>query len=182
MELNSDLLKQAKKGDLSAFEEILLVFEKAIFNYNFKLLGQKQDAEDATQQTFIKLYKSLSGIDEEKKLSPWLYAVATNTAYDILRKRKYKVEVELNEEISENTETETADDPYYEVERQFDTQTIQGHLANLKPIQRSIILLHYYKQFSLEEISDLLKMPIGSVKTHLHRGRKELKKIISPDL
>ncbi len=177
-EFAPDDLEMAKAGDLAAFERILSVFEKPIFSYAYRLLGDRGDAEDATQETFIKFYKNLARLDAGQPLKSWLYAVATNTAYDILRKKKYIIEVGLEEAEHRTAETEIGEDPYYQAGRQFDAEIIQKHLLGLKPIQRAVILLYYYKGLGIEEISQITSLPPGTVKTHLHRGRQELKQLI----
>jgi RNA polymerase sigma-70 factor (ECF subfamily) len=83
-----ELLAQAKGGSLAAFEKILYLYEKPIFNYICRLTRQKEDAEDLTQQTFIKLYKSLKSINLDKSFKSWLYKIATNTTYDWFRKKE----------------------------------------------------------------------------------------------
>ncbi len=179
MEINTKLLEKAKKGDLGAFEEIVSLFERPIFSFVYRLLGNRQDAEDATQETFVKLYKKIGKADTSQNFKSWIYTIATNTAYDILRKRKHVVETELEEAILIPDETETGEDPYYQADRQFDAGVVQSHLLKLKPAQRSVILLHYNQDFSIEQIAAITGLPTGTIKTHLHRGRNELKKIIA---
>jgi RNA polymerase sigma-70 factor (ECF subfamily) len=107
-----------------------------------------------------------------------VFAIAINTAYDSLRKRKYVIETDLTEAIDMKDETKLGEDPYYTAEREVNAQMVQKHLNQLKPVQKNLILLYYYKEFSLQEIADLLNMPLGTVKTNLFRAREELKKLI----
>ncbi len=178
MDIDPEIITKAIHKDLTAFEEVVFAFEKPIFNYLFRLLGSRLDAEDAVQTTFIKVYKHLTSYKPEKKFSTWVFAIATNTAYDLLRKRKYVIETDLSEADTYINETKLGEDPYYTAEREVNAQMVQKHLNQLKPVQKNLILLYYYKEFSLQEIADLLNMPLGTVKTNLFRAREELKKLI----
>jgi RNA polymerase sigma-70 factor (ECF subfamily) len=178
MDIDPEIITKAINKDLIAFEQVVFTFEKPIFNYLFRLLGNKPDAEDAVQDTFIKVYKNLKTYQPEKKFSTWVFAIAINTAYDSLRKRKYVIETDITEAINLKDETKIGEDPYYTAEREVNAQMVQKHLNQLKPVQKNLILLYYYKEFSLQEIADLLNMPLGTVKTNLFRAREELKKLI----
>ncbi len=177
--LSPQIIINAQKGDLLAFEQIVFALEKLIFNYLFRLLGSKSDAEDAVQDTFIKVYKNLKTYQPEKKFSTWVFAIAINTAYDSLRKRKYVIETDLTKALDLKDETKLGEDPYYTAEREVNAQIVQKHLNQLKPVQKNLVLLYYYKDFSLQEIADLLKMPLGTIKTNLFRAREELKELIT---
>lgn len=178
MQTEEKLIILAKQGDLAAFEELVYLYEKPIYNYLLRMLGHSQNAEDATQDTFIKLFKSFKNVDPSRKFSSWVYKIATNTALDLIRKHKSAPTSDLTEEFDNISETDLTVDPYYMVEAVVDAEIIQKHLQKLSIIQRSVVLLYYYKDFSLNEISEQLNMPVGTIKTHLFRGRKALKQFI----
>ena len=166
-----ELLILAKNGDLEAFEKILYTYEKPIFNYLYRLVRQKQDAEDLTQAAFIKLYKSLKFIDPDKNFKSWLYKIATNTAYDWFRKKKRQAEL-LVPEAEEYLETNQAEEAYYEVETAFE---LEQALDQIKPVYKSVLLLYYKEELSYQEIADSLGLPINTVKTYIRRGKQILK-------
>lgn len=175
-----NILESAKNGNLKSFEKILFQYEKAIFNYLLKITGQKQDAEDLAQETFIKLYLSLDKIEIDKSFKAWLYKIATNTAYDWLRRKKKQPFLSNIEDIQEKIESETnKSDPAYYMEQK---ETVNAGLDKINPAHRSVLLLYYFQDFSYGEIADILGIPVNTVKTHLYRAKRSLKeKIQDPD-
>lgn len=167
------LIKSAKLGSLEAFEQILFLYEKRIFNYVYRLIGQKQDAEDLTQDTFIKLYKNIIHADESRSFKSWVYKIATNTVYDWLRKKRGYKESLIIDDPENSFETIEDDDPYYRLESKTDLETA---MARLKPIHRTVLLLFYQQELSYEEIAHNLAIPVNTVKTHLYRAKNCLKK------
>lgn len=170
-----ELIIKLKAGSFEAFEELLLKYEKQIFNYAYRIMSNAADAEDLTQEVFIRLYTKRKTIDLEKGIKNWLYAIATNAAYDIFRKKKHIKEVFLEE--GDELETMPVDSPYYHIERAKD---IESALEVLKPAHRTTLMLFYKEDFSYEEIAEFLKVPINTVKTYIRRGKEALKKAL-PD-
>lgn len=169
-----ELLSKLNAGNFKAFEEILLKYEKKIFNYTYRLTSNTADAEDLVQETFLRLYDKRNTLAPEKGAKNWLYKVATNAAYDIFRKRKRAGEVFLEE--NDELETKPGDSPYYHIERIKD---IESALACLRPEYRSALLLFYKEGFSYEEIAVLLDAPLNTVKTYIRRGKENLKKSLA---
>lgn len=172
-DLNNEkkLLIEAKGGSIEAFEKILFFYEKPIYNYIYRLVKQKQDAEDLTQATFIKLYKSLKSINLDKNFKSWLYKIATNTTYDWFRKKKREAEM-LVTEPDEYFETLEPDEAYYSTE---DIQALDNALDKLKPIHKSVLLLFYKESLQYQEIAEALNLPINTVKTHIYRAKESLR-------
>lgn len=167
-----ELLILAKNKNLEAFEKILFLYDKSIYNYLYRLTGRKEDAEDLTQKTFIKLYKSLKSINLDKNFKAWLYRIATNTAYDWFRKKKREAEL-LITEPDKYFETLEPEDAYYNVET---SQELESALNKLKPIHKSVLLLFYKESLQYQEIAEALNIPLNTVKTHLYRAKEALKK------
>ena len=107
--MEKNILINAKRGDLEAFEYILSFYEKAIYNYCLRILKNSHNAKDATQETFIKVYTHRKLIDPEKNIKTWIFTIATNTVYDFLRGKKRKNEISLEEKI----ETISSFEAYY---------------------------------------------------------------------
>jgi RNA polymerase sigma-70 factor (ECF subfamily) len=172
MNIPVEIIERAKKGDLFAFEQIIFEFEKPLWNYLVRLSGNKDDAEDLIQETFVKVYKHLKSIDGTKNIKSWIYTIATNTAYDHLRKRKREALVELDEEYETNVEN-TA---YYpvSVEENIETKDVSAAIDRLDDLYKGPILLYYKDGFSYEEIADMLSIPINTLKTRLSRAKKQL--------
>ena len=141
------------------------------------MLGNRFDAEDTTQETFIKVYKNLVSCDPEREFSPWLYKIATNTAYDCLRKKQGNRELSFEdldiEILDSKIETINASKSYKLIEEANDTEIA---LSRLKPIHKAVLLLYYRDDLSYASIAETLQLPMNTVKTHISRAKKELKK------
>ncbi len=170
-----ELVTKLKAGDFDAFEELLLKYEKPIFNYAYRLTYKKADAEDLTQETFLRLYDKRKTLDPEKGAKNWLYAVATNIAYDLFRKRKRANELPL--EGNEEAETIADREAYHHIERAKD---IEAAIDRLKPKYKSALVLFYKEDFSYEEIAASMEIPVNTVKTYIRRGKEALKELL-PD-
>lgn len=172
MSIPAETIERAKKGDLLAFEQIIFEFEKPLWNYLVRLSGSRDDAEDLIQETFVKVYKHIKTIDSTKNIKSWIYTIATNTAYDYLRKRKREALVELDEEYETNAEN-TA---YYSVsvEENIESKDVSAAIDRLDVLYKGPILLYYKDGFSYEEIAEMLSIPINTLKTRLSRAKKQL--------
>lgn len=172
-QIDPSIVAMAAARDVAAFEQILSAFEQPIFRYVQRFVRQRQDAEDLTQEIFIKVYRHLSQFDQEKKFSVWLYAIATNTVYDWLRKKKRSQELLILDE--EGVETIDTEQTYLSIEVHHD---VTQALEKLQPIYKTALLLFYNDGFRYEEIADILHLPLNTVKTYLYRGKQQLKKIL----
>ncbi len=170
--VNKKILSDAKNKSFKAFEAILSRYEKPIFNYIFRLVNHRQDAEDLTQETFIKVYTHLSSIDPEKSFQAWLYKIATNTVYDWSRKKGVHSELFIIDDPESGFETIDEDFSYINIETAKD---VENALGALKPAYRAVLLLFYWQDLSYEEISSALSLPVNTVKTHLRRAKNALK-------
>ena len=167
--LEKDILIRAREGDLFAFEQILFFYEKAIYNYCLRVLKNSQNTKDVVQDTFIKVYNHRKEINPEKNIKTWIFTIATNTAYDFLRGKKRKNETSLDDEI----ETISSLKAYY-IEEGLVSDVDQA-LLQINPEYRKVLLLFYQQGFAYQEIADILAMPINTVKTHILRGKEQLK-------
>ncbi|WP_047980536.1 RNA polymerase sigma factor SigW [Ornithinibacillus contaminans] len=181
MELIREKIKQVKKGDQAAFEDVVMFYQDRIFQHCLRMLGNVHEAEDIAQEAFIRAYVNIHSYDEHRKFSTWLYRIATNLTIDRLRKRKpdYYLDAEVKGTDGLDMYSQLAADeklPEDEVEGIELQSYIQQQIAQLPPKYRSIIMLRYLEDFSLQEISDILDIPLGTVKTRIHRGREALRK------
>lgn len=174
-------IKKVKKGDQSAFEDIVVLFQSKIYQHCYRMLGNAHEAEDVAQEAFIRAYVNIHSYDDNRKFSTWLYRIATNLSIDRLRKRKpdYFLDAEIKGTDGLDMYSQLATDarlPEEEVQGMELEKMIYQEIANLPPIYRSIITLRYLEEFSLKEISEILDLPLGTVKTRIHRGREALRK------
>lgn len=165
------IILAAKKKDLRAFEELLFLYEKRIYNYIFKLIGQKQDSEDLTQEVFIKLYKNLGSINPDKNFKTWLYTIATNTIYDWFRRKARRPELFIIDNEGGLLETSDTELTY----KIADNDSLKQAFDNIKPIYKQVLLLFYYQGFSYQEIGEILSAPLNTVKTYIRRAKIALK-------
>ena len=167
--IDKDILIRASKGDVNAFEHILSFYEKAVYNYCLHILKNTANAKDAVQETFIKVYTNRKTIDPEKNIKTWIFTIATNTVYDFLRKKKRKNEISLDEE----NETISSVEAYYPQEGLL--SDVDKALGKINPEYKKALLLFYQQGFEYKEIADILLLPINTVKTHIARGKEQLK-------
>ena len=169
--IEKDLIISAQQGDMVAFEKLVCIYERPIFSYILRIVNRREDAEDVAQDAFVKFFIHIKDIKPEKGCKSWLYATATNTAYDCLRHKQHRPEDLI---IDSDRETKHLDPTYTTIEADINSQDLERALLQLKPIYASILLLFFKEGFSYEEIAVMLNLPIGTVKTHLHRAKAAL--------
>lgn len=174
-------IKQVKKGDQNAFAEIVDIYKDKIYQLCYRMLGNSHEAEDIAQEAFIRAYVNINSYDMDKKFSTWLYRIATNLTIDRIRKKKpdYYLDAEVTGTEGLTMYSQVAADvalPEDQVETMELQQMIQKEILKLPDKYRTVIVLKYIDELSLIEISEILDMPIGTVKTRIHRGREALRK------
>ncbi len=168
---DKELVLLAIKGDMKAFEQLVSLYEKPIFGYIVRFVNHKENAEDLTQETFIKIFRSLKTFDPEYKFKTWLFTVATNTVYDWLRKAKKNKEIFIVDDPDINFETI---DDRWSYKLTEDKELVDNALKNIKPVYQSVIVLFYRDELSYQEIAEVLKVPINTVKTYIYRAKEAL--------
>ncbi|MET3574428.1 RNA polymerase sigma factor SigW [Bhargavaea ullalensis] len=174
-------IKQVLKGDQSAFEEIVSLYQNRLYQVCYRMLGNRHEAEDITQEAFIRAYINLHTFDQKRKFSTWLYRIATNLCIDRIRKKKPDAFLDAPVPGTEGLDhySSIAHDsplPEEEVERMELQDRVQYEIGRLPDKYRSAIVLRYIEELPLQEISEILELPLGTVKTRIHRGREALRK------
>ncbi|AEE91753.1 RNA polymerase, sigma-24 subunit, ECF subfamily [Tepidanaerobacter acetatoxydans Re1] len=177
MSAEKDLVRRAKRGDISAFEDLISGYEKKVYNTAYRFFNNAEDAMDVSQEIFIKIFTSLRRFREDSSFSTWLYRIAVNTCIDFLRKKRedvfpIKEEIAMDDKIKLGFQTEL---PEEFVEKQETKQAIMKAISTLPEEQRICIILRDVQGFSYTEISDILSCSLGTVKSRLFRGRRALK-------
>jgi len=162
---------------LNNFEDLVKKHQKEIVNFHYRLVGNCFEAEDLAQETFIKAYKKLDSVKDQKKIKSWLFSIARNITIDFFRRKKEKT-VALDNTILENYSRENAVDYQAQVINNEISKELQACIQKLQPEDRMIIKLLYYEGFSYKEIADLMNMNHNTLKSRLHRARKMLLEII----
>ncbi|MEK4145673.1 RNA polymerase sigma factor SigW [Robertmurraya sp. FSL W8-0741] len=173
-------IKQVLKGDQNAYAEIVEIYKDKVFQLCFRMLGNRHEAEDMAQEAFIRAYVNIASFNIDLKFSTWLYRIATNLCIDRIRKKKpdFYLDAEVSGTDGLTMYSQVPSDsalPEEEVESIELHETIQREIAKLPEKYRSVIVLKYIEELSLNEISKILDMPLGTVKTRIHRGREALR-------
>lgn len=174
-------IKQVLKGDQNAYADIVNLYQHKLYQVCFRMLGNKQEAEDIAQEAFIRAYINLHSYDQNRKFSTWLYRIGTNLCIDRIRKKKpdfyLDAEVAGTEGLDMYSQIASNEKLPEEAVEQMELQDrIQYEISRLSDKYRSVIVLKYIEELSLQEISEILDMPLGTVKTRIHRGREALRK------
>jgi RNA polymerase sigma-70 factor, ECF subfamily len=180
--LVANMVAQVKKGDQEAFEGIVDLFKDKIYRHCYRMVGDGHEAEDLAQETFLRAYRNISKYNNEFKFSTWIYRIATNLCIDRLRKKKpdYYLDAEVPGTDGANMYSQlSADDPLPEqvVTENERWNELQEEIMKLPEKYRTAIVLKYVEDLSLEEISQIMDIPVPTVKTRIHRGREALKKV-----
>lgn len=174
-------IKQVLKGDQEAFGEIVEIYKDRIFSLCYRMLGNRHEAEDIAQEAFVRAYVNIESFQLNRKFSTWLYRIATNLCIDRIRKKKpdYFLDAEIagTEGLTLYSQlAATGKPPDAEVETLELQEIVQSEIMRLPDKYRSVIILRYIDDLSLNEIAEALEMPLGTVKTRIHRGREALRK------
>lgn len=174
-------IKQVLKGDQNAFGEIVELYKDKVYLLCYRMLGNRHEAEDMAQEAFIRAYVNIESFNINLKFSTWIFRIATNLCIDRIRKKKpdYYLDAEIAGTDGLTMYSQIAVDgvlPQDELESLELHETIQHEILQLPDKYRSVIVLRYLEELSLKEISDVLDLPLGTVKTRVHRGREALRR------
>lgn len=170
------LIEAAKSGDQEAFRHIVERYQGAVYNLAYRMLGNPDDAEDAAQEIFVRVYRQLARYDSSRKFSTWVLAIATNYCIDQLRRRR--VQFVPLEQIVPWARTREAGPERLALDREV-TDELQDLLKRLPEKYRAVLILRYWEDLSCAEIGATLSLPEGTVKTQLHRARKAVERLMA---
>jgi RNA polymerase sigma-70 factor (ECF subfamily) len=168
---DADLIHRARKGDVDAFNLLVSRWDKRVFNYILRLVNSREDALDLCQDTFLKAYQNLKKLEEASRFAPWIFRIAHNEAYSLLRKRRPEVDA------GEGLPPDHAKSREYPVELSL---AAAAALERLSADQRETVVLKVYQGFKFEEISEILEIPVSTVKSRLYTALDVLKSELAP--
>ncbi len=181
-ELNgAELVRRARAGDGAAWEEIVSNFSRRIFNLAYRFTSSIEAAEDLTQEVFIRIYKTLDQYDAKQgDLSNWLMRLARNLIIDDYRHRQRNPQNTMADDVDEHAYhlRSVGTSAHKEMERRELCAQVQEGIDKLPPDLRTCVILRDIEELSYQEIVDVLKIPEGTVKSRINRGRIELAKIL----
>lgn len=194
MEVKSNLTEKAQRdlvlvkdavenGSQKAYAELMGLYRDTIYFMLLKMTGHAEDAEDLTIEAFGKAFKNIAQYTPDYAFSTWLFKIASNNCIDHMRKKKKNVLVqESNEEISESGNVKNlpseSSDPEENLIKNQKVKLMREVVEKLKPRYKQLVELRYFKEFSYEEISEELDLPLGTVKAQLFRAREFLFNIL----
>ena len=179
-----DLVALARKGSEAAYRELLARYQRPVFSLVYRMVRNREQAEDLAQETFVRVFQNIERFDARYKFSSWIFKIANNLAIDSLRRRD-PATVSLDgsahavdaEQIEASRIDAVSDEPNpeQELEARELGSAIEGAVGQLRPEYRTAILLRHVEGRPYEEIADIMGLPLGTVKTYIHRARSELR-------
>jgi RNA polymerase sigma-70 factor (ECF subfamily) len=176
-----ELVEKAQKGDLAAFEELVVIYQDRVFTHCCHLTGNRDDGQDLAQDVFVQAFKSIKSFRFKADFGTWLHRIAVNSWINQVRKQNKISFIFLDEPIKNlngeaKRELAAVDEPLdMQVERQEFLSIIQSALNNLSPEYRVVLVLREIEGYSYEEIMKMLNCSLGTVKSRLNRARRALK-------
>jgi RNA polymerase sigma-70 factor (ECF subfamily) len=178
-----NLIEKAIKGDQSSYDRLMKKYYKLVHNLIYRMIYNKEDVEDLTQEAFIKAFNSLEKFDHQFAFSTWLYKIASNNCIDYLRKKKLNT-ISIDKEFDSEDEDlrfEIPDNDYKPDRNILETERkkiLEDAIASLPEKYKTVILLRHQDEMEYEEIAQKLNIPLGTVKAHIFRGRELLNKYL----
>lgn len=166
---------RARNGDEEAFAILVETYQTPVYNLCYRMLGEPEAAEDAAQETFLKVYQNLPRYDIERSFATWLLSIAAHHCIDRLRRRRFSTfSIDEDEEAPLEIPDRHAPDPEAETSRREQQRRLQRLLQELEPLDRAAVVLRYWQDASEVEIAQTLGLTVPAVKSRLHRARKAL--------
>ena len=166
----TELMLRVKAGDRAAFEELFRLYEKPLTNYLFRLCGNRARSEDLLQDAFLRLWKAAPGYEPSAKVSTYIFRIAHNLFLNDAARRR--------EKALESIDAETRSDPASDLNRREVQSAVQKAVEALPDGEREVLLLSEYNGFKYAEISEILGIPVGTVKSRMFSAVQRLKEAL----
>ncbi|HPI74425.1 MAG TPA: sigma-70 family RNA polymerase sigma factor [bacterium] len=179
---DEELIHRFQDGDIYAFDAIVNRYKDQLLNFAYRFLNNPEEAEDVVQETFLRIFRNKHAYREIAKFSTWVYTIAGNLAKTELRKRKRRKYLYLSDMGYDDKEYEIVDpsaNTEKEVESVFQEKIIQRAIDELPPRFRQVILLVEIQELPYEEVSKIMRVPLGTVKSRVNRARQKLQAKLS---
>ena len=185
---DQEVVRHAVIGREAAYRELISRYQRPVYSLIFRMVRNRELAEDLAQDTFVKVLNAIESYRPEYKFSSWIFKIANNAAIDHLRRRSLDTLSLDGSPHAENSEaieattlqvSDSAESPLDEVANRELGTSIETAIASLRPEYHSCILLRHVEGRSYEEIAEILDLPLGTVKTYIHRARNELRILLA---
>ncbi len=173
-------LEQARRGDRTAFSHLVTAYQGPVFNLAYRMLGNAVEAEDAAQETFIRMYSKLHTFQPERKLSSWVLSIASHYCIDRLRRRRGE-SLSLDEEPVAMMLPSRQPGPEDLAQRAETREDVQRLVDRLAPAYRIPLILRYWHDLSYAEIAEVMGLTVQAVKSRLHRARLQMLEVSSTE-
>lgn len=167
-------IQQACEGDQAAFGQLVRAYQTPVYNLSYRMLGSASEAEEAAQETFLRVFTNLHRFDPNRRFKSWILSIASHYCIDRLRRRRITWLSLDSDTRSPKWLESSSPNPEAEVIRRQEHDRIQGMLSELSPVDRAAITLRYWYDCSYAEISDALDLTESAVKSRLHRARRKM--------
>jgi RNA polymerase sigma-70 factor (ECF subfamily) len=172
------LIAECLKGQTEAFGELVRRYQDRLYNAVFRMLGSTEDARDVVQEAFVNAYQALRGFKGDSQFFTWLYRIAMNQAISWKRKRRTIPIESRRDEQSQPLDQSSFSRPAEPLERAEEEAQLQKALNLLSTQHRAVLILKEIEGMRYEEIADTLRVPVGTIRSRLHRARLELREIL----
>jgi RNA polymerase sigma-70 factor (ECF subfamily) len=178
---DASLVRSALAGDEEAFVRLVRQYERMVFGLAARMLGSEEDAEDVTQETFLRLLRHLRKLRFETKLSTWLYHVTYNLCVDLERKRRRERRADEGESGVNGEQPDDRDEPWEQVRADSVRADVEGALQQLPDSYRAVLILRYFDSLPYEEIARAMGLTPKKVKARLFCARQRLRELLTEE-
>ncbi len=172
---DQDLALRVRRGDVEAFGLLVQRYQDSVYSVGYRVLRESQDAEDLTQEAFIRAYEKLDLYDIDQPFGPWIRRIAANLAINALKKRKLLLPLD---EQRDRDPRQARSNPEIALERAQLYRDVQAALGELPPHYRVAIELRHYHDLSYAEIAESMEIPLNTARTYLYRARQALAAVL----
>ena len=172
------LIRDAQKGDVNAYNRLVLHYQDQVYNVAYRIMGEPQSAEDAAQEAFIRAYTRLDSYNPNHKFSTWLLSITSNYCIDQIRKRR-AILLSIDEPLAPHPSlmSERSKGPEAQTLQGEQQEMVQALLHELPADYRQAVVLRYWYEMSYEEIAEMMETTVSAIKSRLFRARKQLAEI-----
>ncbi len=178
------LIADCLQGDTAAFGQLVRRYQDRLFNTVFRLVNNAEDAQDVVQEAFLNAYLSLDSFKGQAEFFTWLFRIAHNTAISLKRKQRVTLSLSAGRDGEPGLEPLDESDlsePTHGLERAEEARRIQAALGRLTPEHRTVLVLKEMEGLKYEEMAEVLQVPIGTIRSRLHRARVELRAVLEQE-
>jgi RNA polymerase sigma-70 factor, ECF subfamily len=166
-------LEQARRGDQAAFSQLVEAYQRPVYNLAYRMLGNSAEADEAAQETFVRMYTKLHTYQSDRKLVSWILSITSHYCIDRLRRRRITW-LSLDEDSIASVLSSHQSNPEESALRREACDEVQNSIAELEPGYRAPLILRYWHGLSYEEIAEVMGISVSAVKSRLHRARLQI--------